>query len=621
MSTPASRRLSRQALLVLGAVVLAGVGVVWAIALRDPPSATPTPAPAAEPTFPLTSLSESPYLNTRPEAKYVGSEACRACHEDRHESFRHTGMGRSMAAVDLAREPADATYDHAPSKRRYQISRKDGRMWHRELLLGAAPEVVLAEYPQAFVVGSGRHSLTYLCEAEGFLVESPATWYTSRRDWAMSPGYTDPNQIGFERATGEGCLNCHAGRAEAVGGSLHKMKVIEAAIGCERCHGPGSLHSDRHRDRRPTPGKHDADLTIVNPSRLSRDLAESICQQCHLRPTAVIVARGRTFADFRPGLPLSDVLQAFQLESDGGGMTVVGHVEQMHLSRCYQQSNTLTCVTCHDPHGEPADAARVAYYRTACLSCHRTPSTECKVTDARRQKESPANDCVHCHMPKSPTEIPHLAFTHHRIAVHDRPAPAARPNDGTIVAFADLSRFSETDRQRSLGLGYLEAANRERDPQRAHRQRGMALELLNGVRAAKLPDPTVDVGLARLRFDLRMGDVLPLADAALARPELVGQDRCTALFLRADALAAGGQHAEAVETLRQLTALRRHSVDWLLMADCERALGRTSAWAEALTTATTINPRLWHVHRALADHHQRAGSAEKAAWHRARAVP
>src|SRR5439155_26513046 len=111
---------------------------------------------------------------------------------------------RSMAPVRLDREPADASFDHPPSKRRYQVRRKDGQLWHRELLLAeGSEEVVLSEYALKYVVGSGRHSLTYLVEADGFLVESPLTWYTSRSAWAMSPGYDRPDHAGFERATGE----------------------------------------------------------------------------------------------------------------------------------------------------------------------------------------------------------------------------------------------------------------------------------------------------------------------------------------------------------------------------------------------------------------------------------
>src|SRR5262249_46486789 len=167
-------------------------------------------------------------------------------------------------------------------------------------------EVVLSDYPLKYVVGSGRHSLTYLVEADGFLVESPVTWYTSKKQWGMSPGYDQPVHLGFERPADEGCLICHAGRAEAVEGSWHRMRVTEAAIGCERCHGPGSLHVERHTGpdggaAKPPTG---TDNTIVNPAHLPRELAEAVCQQCHLRGSATVPAPGSKQSDFRPGLPL-----------------------------------------------------------------------------------------------------------------------------------------------------------------------------------------------------------------------------------------------------------------------------------------------------------------------------
>jgi hypothetical protein len=581
------------------------------------------PAPPAGPDpFAVAPLPASPYLNTGPAAHYVGSDACRACHEDRHASFRSTGMGRSMAEAGPAREPPDAGFDHPASGRRYQVEHRDGKLWHRELLLAAGSnQVVLAEHPVRYVVGSGRHSLTYLAEADGFLVESPVTWYTSRKAWGMSPGYDHPDNPGFERAAGEGCLVCHAGRAEAVDRSLHRMKVTEAAIGCERCHGPGSLHAARHSG--PPDGHHEgADLTIVNPSRLSRELAEAICQQCHLRSDATIVARGRSPSDFRPGLPLQAVRADYQVESGRGSMTVVGHVEQMHLSRCYQSSDKLTCLTCHSPHAEPKPGDRVAHYGAACLGCH--APDRCTVDPKRRQAESPENDCTRCHMPTAPTEIPHLAFTHHRIGVHRGPpvttAAPATSGEG-LRAVLDLSHLSETDRARSLGLGYLEAANRSKEPDRAARFREEGLRLLSGVREAGLRDPAVEVGLGRLRFDLGLGGAGKHAVAALADPGLAGQDRCTALFLLADEYHTGGRNREAVEALHELTRLRRHPTDWLLLADCEGALGNQAGKEEALESATRINPRLWKVHQYLAEQYRRRGDRDRADWHQQRAVP
>src|SRR6266540_1211181 len=108
-------------------IVLTASGLLWLRGSRGP-SVPPD-------RFPLPPLSSSPFRNTGAEAHYVGSESCKSCHQARTASFRRTGMGCSMAEIDPMREPADAVFDHVLSKRRYQVTRKDGQLWHRELLL------------------------------------------------------------------------------------------------------------------------------------------------------------------------------------------------------------------------------------------------------------------------------------------------------------------------------------------------------------------------------------------------------------------------------------------------------------------------------------------------------
>lgn len=621
----AAGRRRRAWMIGIAGVLAAGVAAV-ALVPRSKASRPKTPSVADA--FPLPEITSSPFLNTKSDARYVGSEVCSSCHESQVTSFHRTGMGRSMAEIDLSREPPDGAFDHAASKLRYQIHRNDGQIWHRELLAVDGPEeTVLAEYPLKYVVGSGRHSLTYLVEAEGFLVESPVTWYTSRQAWGMSPGYDRPDHSGFERAVGEGCLICHAGQAEAVDGSLHRMRVTELVIGCERCHGPGSLHIERHRGEELSddPKSKAVDDTIVNPAHLARALAEAICQQCHLRTSATVVARGRKAEDYRPGLPLQDFRHDYRLEATDTPMTVVGHVEQMHLSRCFQKSDSLSCLTCHDPHHEPRPSERDRHYQSICRSCHQAES--CRVDERRRQQESPENNCVQCHMPRSPTEIPHLAFTHHRIGVHDQPPTAETDPDvalrgqGTLRPFLELSGLSEIDKQRSLGLGYLEVANRQSDAALAAHYKQHALELVSDVRSAGLRDPVVDVALARLLFDMQLDGVLPLVANVLKDPDLNGQDRSDALFLQADALAGERRYAEAIVPLRELNGLRRHSMQYLLLADCERAAGNTAVLVEALEAAVRINPRLRNVHRHLAEHYQKLGDSKRAEWHRRRSNP
>jgi predicted CXXCH cytochrome family protein len=619
-----SRRLPRRWL--LGSMVC--LAIVLVVALFGKFGLWRHAAPSPTDLFPLTPLAASPYLNTRPDAHYVGSEACRSCHPGSFTSFSHSHMAHTLAELDPAQEPPDATFDHPLSKRRYEVRRKDGQLWHRELLLDPGqPEVVLAEYPLKFRIGSGNVFRLYAVEADGFLVESPLAWHTSQKAWEMSPGFDKAEQVGFGRPVPEMCMFCHAGQAEAVGGSLHRIQVTEPAISCERCHGPGSMHVARHQSPHPagpTAGG-DIDYTIVNPANLSRDLAEAVCAQCHLRTGASVVSRGRKQSDFRPGLPLQDFRQEYWFEVPNQGMTFLGHFAQLYLSRCYQASKDFSCLTCHDAHNNPEPKARDAYYNAICTSCHQPE--RCTVDARRRQQESPENNCNHCHMPRSSTEVRHAAFTHHRIGIHDKPTSGAGettprlPGEGVLRPILELSRLSELDRKRSLGMGYLDQSHETEDYQQAMDCKEKAFQLLSEARAAGLRDGFLEASLTRLRATFGLEGVIKSAERALAYPDLDGQDRCVVLYLYAEALAKEGRHKQALTALHQLTELRRNATDWHLRADCEKALGNEAAMVEALATAARINPRLAEVHAFLADYYRQQGNRERAVWHQQRAVP
>lgn len=598
------------------AAVLAGC---WAVGLLDA-----TPDAPVDP-FPLPGRSPSPFRNTAVDVAYVGSAACVTCHQGRTATFRATGMGCSMAVVDAGAEPPDAQFDHPASQTRFQILRKAGQLWHREARLTAAgDEIELNLLPLKYVVGSGHFARTYLAEVDGFLVQSPVTWYASTQAWSMSPGYDRPDHAGFERPIGEGCLICHAGRASVVGLSQHRITIHEPALSCERCHGPGALHLARHgQGQKHARAANGVDDTIVNPAHLPRDRAEAVCQQCHLHSAAAVLARGKALGDFRPGLPLSDFRHDFRLEVGAKAVTVVGHVEQLHLSRCYQQSQTLTCTTCHNPHAKPAPEKRLAHHQAICLSCH--DQGRCKVAPATLAAKSPDNNCVQCHMPATPTEVPHVAATHHRIAVHGTP-PLATPGPpdlaaATLMPLTPQTHHGTIDQQRALGLAYLELARGAATPAQAATYRTRAQHILSQVRAAGLRDHLMEALLARALFDLKQGDPLALAEAALANSSLAGVERCAALYVVAAERATRKQYSEAIGALRELVQLRRHPHDWLLLAQCEDALGNRGSATQALQTAVAINPRLAQVHQLLARHFRQNGDALKAEFHERRAIP
>jgi predicted CXXCH cytochrome family protein len=300
---------------------------------------------------------------------------------------------------------------------------------------------------------------------------------------------------------------------------------------------------------------------------------------------------------------------------------VVGHVEQMHLSRCYQASSTFSCLTCHDPHGEPAPADRVPHYQAVCLSCHRLES--CTVGVARRKHESPANDCVQCHMPQAATDITHLAFTHHRVGIHRQPDGADGDNGdaGELRPFLPFPELNAIDRDLALGQAYRALSIRGKDPRRRPEWAKRALALLTAVHLAGLRDADLEAGLAQLTFDMKTGNPLAHAQSALAHPELAGQSRCDALFVRSQLQASAGQYTAAAADMRELTQLRRRALDWLFLASHQRALGDEDAAREAMKVAVRIDPRQGAAHRHLADYYRQQGDAERAAWHEQRAVP
>ena len=175
----------------------------------------------------------------------------------------------------------------------------------------------------------------------------------------------------------------------------------------------------------------------------------------------------------------------------------------------------------------------------------------CKVNPDLRAQRSPENNCIQCHMPRSETEIPHLAFTHHRIGVHTSAEtratdPESMPQGlGVLVPFRSLSFLPEKEQQR---LGRAGLSGNRQSP--ARRRDWAEIPLARGRAAAAGPrqGPSGWAGgtaLARLAFDLQKPGGETFTHTALQDPQLSGQDRCTVLFLLADAAVNQGRYAGA----------------------------------------------------------------------------
>ncbi len=411
---------------------------------------------------------DGPYRNIHPDVHYVGDAQCTGCHADIARSYSHHPMGRSLVPVesliDQHRYTPDTSNPFTILGRSFEVVRQGNRMWHRQAVRDdSGKPVVELSLEVRWVVGSGVKGYSYLFERDGYVFQTPISWFTRQQRWDLSPGFAEPVLMG--RLVGTSCLFCHVNRVHEHPQQPNRFlsPVFEGlSIGCERCHGPGERHIDS-MDR----------WDIVNPARLTPPLRDAVCEQCHLEGEARVVRAGRGLFDYRPGLPLHEFLAVVvQERHDSEDTKAVNHVEQMYQSKCFSKAVDgvkLGCITCHDPHVHIGSSQRQTYYRPKCLLCHdgAKEAPGCSESLVRRKQVSSQDNCIDCHMPRYRSwDFPHTATTDHRIIRRslltspsgNDAAPPATPNLNN-VPLADFyrDRFprGDTQTERSLGLGLL----------------------------------------------------------------------------------------------------------------------------------------------------------------------
>jgi predicted CXXCH cytochrome family protein len=457
-SEPRGRRRSLLlGLAVLLLLALLGLGLwAWQRIETPPPAEV---APAGIPPDPRLAY-RGPYQNINPAIRYVGDAACAECHPKIAASYHHHPMARSL--LPIAAVASKQVYDRQHNDpfyalhSRFTVERQGDQVLERQERLGPAGTVLYKGDEAAnYVIGSGKRGYSYLTDHDGYLFQTAISWYSQKNIWDLSPGF---QARGITRRPVDGlCLFCHANQARFRETSVNHYEppIFHGfGIGCERCHGPGELHVKEGGVHDPKTG---ADYAIVNPKRLTPELREAVCQQCHLEGAARVLRRGRHLYDFRPGLPLSSFWSVFVYSDESEqGHPAVNHVEQMYQSQCFLRSKgekKLGCISCHDPHAAVAPAESVAYYRQRCLKCHDTGS--CNGPAAERKAR--ADSCIACHMPRyGAADVPHTAATDHRIPRRPGHVSAKVVQPGPpLASFFPSTGQPNKALSRDLGIGLV----------------------------------------------------------------------------------------------------------------------------------------------------------------------
>ncbi|TDW45921.1 putative CXXCH cytochrome family protein [Flavobacterium sp. 270] len=335
---------------------------------------------------------------------YAGSESCIQCHKAEYDMASKSSHFKATAPATLENILGDfdsGNHTFIYDKDTKMVMEKRGDSLY-QVLYKKEKEVESHSYDLVFGI---KHAQTSAYWKNYHTYELPISYYKSLHNWATSPGYP-ADKPNFTREIPKECYGCHSSNisSQFVTTSSDKINMMRMdaeifvdkrtlvyGIDCERCHGPSKEHVTKHLK---FPDLKKAQ-NIISIKGLTRQQRLDECAICHSGNDQM---KMKSRFLYKPGENLNDYFRATHSSSDSLHFDV--HGNQMGLlaqSKCFQKSETMDCMTCHNPHQN--SPSNLAYYSKICMSCHQDlkhNATTLKTMSASLL----ANNCVECHMPK-----------------------------------------------------------------------------------------------------------------------------------------------------------------------------------------------------------------------------
>jgi predicted CXXCH cytochrome family protein len=315
------------------------------------------------------------------KAHFVGSESCKSCHLVQYNGWKKTRMANVVLDPKEHPEAVLGDFVHDDPARTFGLDQV------------------------AFVYGS-RWKQRYFTKRGDDYFPLPAQWDVAKSKWL--PYHVEAGTdwwvqfygtANSDRPTGPLCDGCHS-----VNYDIKTNHVTEWNVGCEKCHGPGSLHVE-----------HPTRKNIVNPETLDYVRGTDTCIQCHSQGQPLSNPIEGKYYDwpvgFIPGERLADY---WKFESLKPGTTNFYQYPDMtaHKNRMqgndFSQSNMyhrgLRCFDCHQVHSAANKSNLAMPGNSLCLFCHTKQNPaglHGTVSEHTHHAEnSVGSQCASCHLPK-----------------------------------------------------------------------------------------------------------------------------------------------------------------------------------------------------------------------------
>jgi len=354
-----------------------------------------------------------------PPEGYVGSRACGECHSDLYARWKKTAHASTLQdfAPGVSKKPFDGEVFTARD-----IDHKLGpgaEMWCE------GPGGEQDTFPVEIVIGVRRIQMFTTTLPGGRIQVLPVFLEVPKKRWfdytdfifGAPPDLEVPKDSqnswysSIARNFNSSCGDCHTTNYE-IGydpdKGTYQSTWSERTVGCESCHGPGAVHTEKWRRK-----DGDSPETMASPGKLSIERSNQICGMCHAEAELVV-----------PGFLPGDDLFAFKdvhgfedrkhVRVDGRANELIHNLVPIMQSRC----GPISCTKCHDPHGRGivGDLYQPIGNDWTCTQCHGEIGANIEA-HTHHKASGKGSRCVNCHMQRMIIEGGH-GWTHdHTISI------------------------------------------------------------------------------------------------------------------------------------------------------------------------------------------------------------